>query len=163
LMEGDLRRPTLQRLLGLGRIAGLTEYLQGTVEATIPIYRLDALGIWIMPAGSVPHDPLELMQCGRLSPLMERLNTWFDWIVIDSPPILPLADTSVWTRLADGILLVTRQGTTDKEQLKRGLEALERSKILGAVVNSSTKAASNDYYQRYGQETAPTKDSSPKE
>jgi capsular exopolysaccharide synthesis family protein len=163
LMEGDLRRPTVQRLLGLGRIAGLTEYLQGTVEETIPIYRLEALGIWVMPAGSVPQDPLELMQCGRLSPLMESLNSWFDWIVIDSPPILPLADTSVWMRLADGILLVTRQGTTDKEQLKRGLEAIERSKLLGALVNSSTKAASSDYYQRYGQETAPAKDSSPKE
>lgn len=158
LLEGDLRRPTLQRQFGLGKVPGLTEYLQGKVDANLPIYRLDALGIWIMPAGSVPHNPLELMQCGRLSPLMERLANWFDWIVIDSPPILPLADTSVWMRLADGILLVTRQGTTDKQQLKRGLEAIEPSKLLGALVNSSSNVAHTDYYQRYGHESAPAAD-----
>jgi capsular exopolysaccharide synthesis family protein len=163
LLEGDLRRPTLLRQFGLGKIPGLTEYLRGVVTATIPVYRLEALGIWIMPAGSAPENPLELMQCGRLSPLMERLATWFDWIVIDSPPILPLADTSVWSRLADGILLVTRQGKTDKRQLKRGLEAIERSKLLGALVNSSNSAAHNDYYQRYGHETAPPEDGKPED
>jgi len=89
------------------------------------------------------------MQGGRLSPLMEKLRAHFDWIVIDSPPILPLADTSVWTRLADGILLVSRQGLTDKEHLKRGLEAIDRSKLLGCLLNSSSHAVHNDYYQRY--------------
>jgi capsular exopolysaccharide synthesis family protein len=156
LLEGDLRRPTLQRQLGIGKVPGLSEYLQGTVDANLPIYRLDSLGIWIMPAGCVPHNPLELMQCGRLSPLVEKLANWFDWIVIDSPPILPLGDTSVWTRLADGVLLVARQGATDKEQLKRGLEALEPSKLLGAILNSSSNVAHSDYYQRYGHEAVAT-------
>jgi Mrp family chromosome partitioning ATPase len=70
--------------------------------------------------------------------------------------VLPLADTSLWSRLADGILLVTRNGTTEKRELKRGLEALEKSKLLGALVNSSVNAAHSDYYQRY---TSPTADS----
>jgi capsular exopolysaccharide synthesis family protein len=158
LLEGDLRRPTLQRQFGLGKVPGVTEYLEGTVDANLPIYRLDALGIWLMPTGHVPSNPLELMQAGRLSPLIDRLTAWFDWIVIDSPPILPLADTSVWTRLADGILLVARQGTTDKEQLKRGLEAIEPSKLLGAILNSSNRVAHSDYYQRYGHEAVSTED-----
>ena len=89
------------------------------------------------------------MQSGKLSPLMEQLEAWFDWIVIDSPPVLPLADTSLWSRLADGILLVTRRGITEKQQLQRGLEAIEKSKLLGALVNSSENAAHSDYYQRY--------------
>jgi capsular exopolysaccharide synthesis family protein len=156
LLEGDLRRPTLQRQFGLGKVPGLSQYLEGTVDAKLPIYRLEALGIYLMPAGHVPPNPLELMQAGRLSPLIDRLTACFDWIVIDSPPILPLADTSVWTRLADGILLVTRQGTTDKEQLKRGLEAIEPSKLLGAILNSSSKAAHSDYYQRYSHEAIST-------
>jgi Mrp family chromosome partitioning ATPase len=80
---------------------------------------------------------------------MDQLTAWFDWIVIDSPPVLPLADTSIWSRLADGILLVTRKGTTEKRQLQKGLEALEKSKLLGALVNSSENAAHSDYYQRY--------------
>ena len=107
-------------------------------------------GLWVLPAGSAPENPLELMQSGKLSPLMEQLTAWFDWIVIDSPPVLPLADTSIWARLADGILLVTRKSITEKQQLQRGLEALERSKLLGALVNGSTDAAHSDYYQRYG-------------
>jgi len=150
LLDGDLRRPTLQRQFGLGRIQGLSEYLQNIADISACIYRLETLGIWILPTGNVPENPLELMQSGKLSHLMDQLTAWFDWIVIDSPPILPLADTSVWTRVADGILLVTRQGTTDKEQLRRGLEAIEKSKLLGAVLNSSTSAAHSDYYQRYG-------------
>ena len=77
---------------------------------------------------------------------MEQLTAWFDWIIIDSPPVLPLADTSVWTRLADGILLVTRQGTTQKRQLQRGLEALESKKLIGALLNSSKNSSDNDYY-----------------
>ncbi len=64
---------------------------------------------------------------------MGQLESWFDWIVIDSPPVLPLADTSLWSRLADGILLVTRNGTTEKRELKRGLEALEKSKLSGGT------------------------------
>jgi len=90
------------------------------------------------------------MQSGRLSELLNQLSGWFDWIIIDSPPILPLADTSVWARLADGILLVTREGTTKKGMLQRGLQAIEQSKLLGAVVNSSANTDHSNYYQRYG-------------
>ncbi len=78
--------------------------------------------------------------------MMDQLSAWFDWIVIDSPPVMPLADTSVWTRLADGILLVVRQGITEKRQLERGLEALEPKKVIGAVLNGSRRQTNNDYY-----------------
>jgi Mrp family chromosome partitioning ATPase len=80
--------------------------------------------------------------------MMNQLAAWFDWVIIDSPPVLPLADTSVWTNLADGILLVTRQGTTEKRQLKRGLEALDPQKLIGALMNCSENAARSDYYYR---------------
>jgi protein-tyrosine kinase len=148
LLDGDLRRPTMLAQFGLAEMPGLCETLSGDIN-DIKLYRLGDLGLWILPAGSTPENPLELMQSGKLSPLMERLEAWFDWIVIDSPPVLPLADTSIWCRLADGILLVTRKGVTEKQQLKRGLEALEKSKLLGALVNGSLNAAHSDYYQRY--------------
>jgi capsular exopolysaccharide synthesis family protein len=149
LLEGDLRRPTVAAQFGMGNVPGLCEWLQN--QTTSPnIYRLESLGLWVLPAGRAPENPLELMQSGKLALLMEQLVAWFDWIVIDSPPVLPLADTSIWGRLADGILLVTRKGITEKQQLQKGLEALEQSKLLGALVNSSTDAAHTDYYQRYG-------------
>jgi capsular exopolysaccharide synthesis family protein len=148
LLEGDLRRPNIAAQFGLGKLPGLCEWLSGETQA-INIYRLESLGVWMLPAGTAPQNPLELMQSGKLSPLMEQLEAWFDWIVIDSPPVLPLADASLWSRLADGILLVTRKGTTEKQQLKRGLEAIDKSKLLGALVNSSATVEHSDYYQQY--------------
>jgi capsular exopolysaccharide synthesis family protein len=148
LLEGDLRRPSLAAQFGFGKLPGLCEWLSGQTE-TINIYRLEGLGLWILPAGSAPENPLELMQSGKLATLMQQLEGWFDWIVIDSPPVLPLADASLWSRVADGVLLVTRKGTTEKQQLQRGLEVIEKSKLLGALVNGSENVAHSDYYQRY--------------
>src|SRR5271155_2765680 len=157
LLEGDLRRPTLAARFGLGRTPGLCEWLSGQTKS-INLYSLESLGLWVLPAGAAPQNALELMQAGKLSPLMNQLEAWFDWIVIDSPPVLPLADASIWSRLADGILLVTRNGTTEKRQLKRGIEAIEKSKLLGALVNSSANAAHTDYYQRYSSPADQPKD-----
>jgi capsular exopolysaccharide synthesis family protein len=150
LVEGDLRRPTLSKQFGLGKIPGLSEWLQGEPRPISNIYHLEGPNLWFLPAGNPPENPLELMQSGRLSKLMKQLTDWFDWIIIDSPPVLPLADTSVWARVADGILLVTREGTTKKRLLQRGLQVLEPSKLLGAVLNSSSNTDHSNYYMRYG-------------
>ncbi len=123
LLEGDLRRPNIANQFGIGKHPGLCEWLGGQTES-INIYKLESLGLWVLPAGAAPQNPLELMQSGKLSLLMDHLESWFDWIVIDSPPVLPLADASLWSRLADGILLVTRRGTTEKQQLKRASRPL---------------------------------------
>jgi Mrp family chromosome partitioning ATPase len=77
---------------------------------------------------------------------MAQLAEWFDTIVIDSPPVLPLADTSVWMRLADGIILVARQGITEKKQLEKGLAALDPQKLLGALLNCSQNSPHSHYY-----------------
>ena len=149
LLDGDLRRPSLSNIFGLGKIPGICEWLQGDSGPADSIYNLEDAGLWILPAGSTPRNALELMQSGRLSALMDQLTAWFDWIVIDSPPVLPLADTSVWMRLADGVLLVARQGTSEKRQLQRGLEVVDRSKLIGALLNCSSNASHNDYYYHY--------------
>jgi capsular exopolysaccharide synthesis family protein len=161
LVEGDLRRPSLSQMFGLGRIPGICEWLQGEPSPMTSIYYLEGPGFWILPAGSTPNNPLELLQSGRLPELMDQLSTWFDWIIIDSPPVLPLADTSVWTRWADGILLVTRQGTTERRQLQRALEALESKKLIGALLNCSTNTAHSDYYYHYRPPTASPPDGGP--
>ena len=146
LLEGDVRRPTLSKVFGLNSHPGLCEWLEGGRSLVSSLYRLEPGGIWLFPAGHAPASPLELLESNKLSALMEQLAGWFDWIIVDSPPVLPLADTSVWTRLADGILLVTRQGTTQKRHLQRGLEALESKKVIGAILNSSKNSSDNEYY-----------------
>jgi capsular exopolysaccharide synthesis family protein len=148
LIEGDMRRPTLAQQFGLGRLGGLAEWLQSGLHAPSNIYRLGTPGFWLMPAGDPPANPLELMQSGRLSLLMGQLANVFDWIIVDSPPLLPLADTTVWARLTDGTLLVAREGRTEKATLLRGLEILKKSDLLGVVLNGCSQSDKN-YYQRY--------------
>lgn len=148
LLEGDVRRPTQSKIFGIHARSGICSWLNGENSLAKSMYRLEGPGIWILPAGMATGNSLELLQSGRAIPMMEQLTNWFDWVVIDSPPILPLADTSIWTNLADGILLVTRQGTTQKKQLKRGLEALSNQKVIGAVLNSAKSRVHSDYYYR---------------
>jgi len=149
LIEGDLRRPVLAPQFGVGRLAGLAEWLQSGQSAPSNIYHLGGPGFWLMPAGHPPSNPLELMQSGRLSHLMSQLVDLFDWIVVDSPPLLPLADTTVWARLTDGALLVAREGKTEKAALQRGLEILKKSDLLGVVLNGCSQSGNKNYYRRY--------------
>jgi capsular exopolysaccharide synthesis family protein len=146
LLDGDVRRPCQARLFGLPNVAGLCDCLQGERSLIASIYRLEEAGLWILPAGNNRGGHVEPIQSPKLPALLEKLSTWFDWVVIDSPPVLPLADTSVWARLADGILLVTRRGTTVKRKLQKGLEALDPNKLIGALMNSSNGATNGDYY-----------------
>ncbi len=150
LIEGDMRRPTLAQQFGLSKLPGLAEWLQNGQQTASNIYRLEGLGFWFMPAGDPPANPLELMQSGRLSVLMGPLTNLFDWIIVDSPPLLPLADTTVWARMTEGTLLVDREGKTEKPSLKRGLEILKKSDLLGVVLNGCSQLDLKNYYQRYG-------------
>jgi capsular exopolysaccharide synthesis family protein len=150
LLEGDLRRPVLAKQFGQAHVPGITEWLYEGSGPINNIYYLDGPGFWFLPAGRPPENPLELMQTGKLSSLLVQLTASFDWIIIDSPPLLPLADTSVWARLTDGVLLVVREGKTEKRQLQRGLAALDRSSLLGVVVNGFSGSDNKNYYTRYG-------------
>jgi capsular exopolysaccharide synthesis family protein len=148
LIEGDLRRPSLSQMFGVPTTSGMFELLKEGRSPFKGIYRLADTDLCFMPAGKTSSDPIELLQSEKLPALMEQCAALFDWIVIDSPPVLPLADTSVWSRLADGVLLVTRQGVTEKHQLQKGLEALDQRKLLGALVNGSIASAYSGYYYR---------------
>jgi capsular exopolysaccharide synthesis family protein len=149
LVEGDLRRPTLANRFGLGRLPGLVDALSGERSLNDVIYEVEPTGLCVIPAGHPPENPLELMQSGRAAAALVALSQFFEWVVIDSPPVLPLADTILWAKLTDGILLVAREGRTEKQQLIRGLELLDKSKIIGMVLNASSSTDHRNYYQRY--------------
>jgi len=154
LLEGDLRRPVLAQQMGHPHVPGITEWLHEGAGPINNIFYLDGPGFWLLPAGHPPENPLELMQTGKLNSLLEQLTVTFDWVIIDSPPLLPLADTSVWTRLVDGVLLVVREGKTEKRHLQRGLATLDKSRLLGVVVNNHTGTDNKNYYSRYSPSAA---------
>ena len=124
----------------------MCEWLRGEEKLVNCIYQMEGAGIWVLPAGSSSQNPLEVLQSVKLNVLMAQLSEWFDTVVIDSPPVLPLADTSVWMRLSDGILLVARQGVTEKKQLNKGLEAIAPEKLIGALLNCSQSSTHSHYY-----------------
>ena len=153
LLEGDVRRPTQASIFGIHPEKGLCDWLRGGTSLTDCIYNLEGLNLYILPAGESSTQAPDILEPAQITRLMNQLEGIFDTIIIDSPPMLPMADTSIWKNLADGVLLVTRQGVTEKRNLLRGLEAIEPQKLIGAIVNSSNLSDNGNYYYRATQST----------
>jgi len=150
LIDGDFRRPTIAKKFGVGALLpGLSECLRGERQLSEVVYRLEGTGLSLLPAGMAPENPLELMQSGRLSEYLEQLGTIFDWIIIDTPPLFPLADTTFWMKLSDGVLFVVREGVTERKTLQRAVDAVDKGNLLGVVVNSCSSSENKYYYSRY--------------
>jgi receptor protein-tyrosine kinase len=150
LIEGDLRRRAVSNILGLSDTApGMTDLLRGKSRLTAAICRVNPPGFYFLPAGRQVHHPVELMQSGSFSKLIEEVSSGFDWVIIDSTPLVPLADTGIWTPLCDGILLVVREGKSEKELINRAMEVVGRSKLLGVVLNGFSGTKDNQYYGYY--------------
>jgi capsular exopolysaccharide synthesis family protein len=161
LIDGDLRRPTVATRFGFERnLPGLSECLRGERQLSDVVYKLNGSGLWFLPAGRTPENPLDLMQSGRVSELLDRLGNFFDWIVIDTPPVVPVADTTFWMKLADGVLLVIREGVSEKKVVERALDSFDRAALLGVVVNSCSREH-KDYYSRYSQAVVRTGEAPP--
>ena len=151
LVDGDLRRPTLAERFGAERsLPGLSECLAGKLALEDSIYKVSGSGLWFLPAGRPPENPLELMQAGRVSEMLDRLGKSFDWIIIDTPPVMPVADTTFWMKLADGVLMVVREGISEKKVIEKAVSSFDPSILLGIVVNSCSSSERKDYYSRYG-------------
>jgi capsular exopolysaccharide synthesis family protein len=154
LIDGDFRRPALTKWLALDAVPGLCEWAQGTSTITTSIHRLGKCGPWVLTAGGIGENRSELIESTKLPQLLEQISGYFNWVIIDSPPVLPLADTSMWARLADGILLVARRGVTEKRHLLRGLESLAPDKLIGVVMNAATTIPARHYAYYYGKRPA---------
>src|SRR6266404_1177121 len=153
LIDGDLRRPTIAKRFGVGELLpGISECLRGERQLSEVVYKLDGSGLYLLPAGMAPENPLELMQSGRLPDLLDQLGSSFDWIIIDTPPLFPLADTTFWMKMSDGVLMVIREGVSERKLLQRAVETLDRSILLGVVVNSCSSREHKYYYSRYRQD-----------
>jgi len=157
LVDGDLRRPTVASRFGFERgLPGLSECLRGERDLSEVVYKLNGSGLFLLPAGRPPENPLDLMQSGRLPELLEQLGKFFDWIIIDTPPVIPVADTAFWMKLADGVLVVIREGVSEKKTVERALDSFDSATLLGVVVNSCSDSDHKDYYTRYSQGMAQT-------
>lgn len=150
LVEGDLHRPRLSALFGFSRLSGLSHWWQASEDdLSRYVYALQDTPLCILPSGEVPDQPLQILQSTRFIQSFARLLGRFDWIIVDSTPMLPMADTNLWSRLVDGTLLVVREGVAPIDALKKGLEGLDHPKLLGVVLNGASSFQTADYEYAY--------------
>ena len=150
LIEGDLHRPALTSMLGLSGIKGLGDWWSGSAEEiTHFLYQLDEMPLWFLSAGKPCDQPYHLLQSERFAGAVSWFAAQYDWIVVDSTPILPTVDANLWSRLVDGAILVVREGIAPVQALKKGLESLDNPKLLGVVLNEASEFDQTDYKNSY--------------
>jgi protein-tyrosine kinase len=151
LIDADLRRSRLHVPLGAPVAPGLTDYLRGTANELAVIQHGRKGGLCLISGGNQVADPSELLSNGRLKELIDRMKHIFDWIIVDSPPCLPVADASGLADICDGVLLVVRAGSTPAEVAQKTCKQLESKNVIGVVLNAVEKKHSNsNYYGEYG-------------
>jgi capsular exopolysaccharide synthesis family protein len=151
LVEGDLHRPALASLLGLSRLRGLSHWWSGREENIAPyINKIANLSLWFLSAGEACDQPSQILQSPRFLEAFTRLGGSFDWIIVDSTPVLPTADVNLWSRLVDGMLLVVRAGVAPVKALKKGLASLDNPRLVGIVLNEASDFNQSKYGDQYG-------------
>ena len=150
LVEGDMHRPAVQSLLGLSEMRGISHWWLGADEQISRyIYRLNDMPLWLLPAGSTCDQPSNILQSARFAEALLRLVGAFDWIIVDSTPLLPFVDANLWSRLLDGMLLVIREGVAPIKALKKGLEAIDNPNLVGVVLNDAPDFDHKNYNEKY--------------
>jgi protein-tyrosine kinase len=151
LIDADLRRARLHVPLGAPTSPGLTEYLRGEADEMDIIQHGQEGNLFFIAGGNEAPDPSEVLSNGRLKMLLDRLTPVFDWIIVDSPPCLPVADAIGLAHLCDGVLLVVRAGSTPVEAARKASQELQGRNVLGVVLNAvDKKHAYPHYYGQYG-------------
>lgn len=158
IIDADLRRPRVATTLGLDPAIGLTTALVGKTEIHDAIQVHEASGLHVLASGAKPPNPTEILQSKITHDLIRRLRSSYDMVIIDAPPLLPVADASVLAKLADGVIIVVRHAKTTKDQVNEAINRLNQvgARLYGVVVNMVAKRAVGSYYYYYYEETAPT-------
>lgn len=149
IIDGDLRRPNVATYLGVRAKAGLGEVLTGDIEPLDSIFTLDGYELYILPVSREAANPTELLSSERFADLVTELRTYFDFILIDSPPVMPFADTRLLANHTDAVMLVVRAGLAPYDTVEKAIEALPAGKMLGVVLNGAENVQEAGYYDYY--------------
>jgi capsular exopolysaccharide synthesis family protein len=148
LVDCDLRKPRVHETLGLPVEFGLTEVLRGEAVLDRAILELPKENLYVLAAGTLPSNPAELLGSAPMRQIIASLRERFDYVILDTPAALPVADPAILASLVDGIIFVVRAGSTPREQVLSAMENFSRDRIVGVVLNASEEAASKPYENR---------------
>jgi protein-tyrosine kinase len=158
LIDGDLRGSRLHQTLGCPNTPGLSNYLMGENDEFAVVQRGPLENLFFVPAGKQVSSPAELVANGRLKFLLNRVESLFDWIIVDSPPAVPVSDASLLANFCDGVLIVVRSEVTPFDMARKARMEFRDKQLLGVVLNGidSSSSAYSRYYYGYGDQQGDT-------
>lgn len=146
LADFDFRRPNVDKTFQIDCAPGMTDYLLGKASLSDIIKRVSGTNLYIITAGEAVPNPLELLNLKECKELIDALRNHFDWMILDSPPLLFAADANLLATMCDGTILVVRIGSTTFDSVTRALQSLCENNILGIVVNGARRG---ELYSKY--------------
>ena len=153
LIDCDLRKPTLHKKFGVLREKGLTDVLVGECELKDAIKQVSN-HLYIITAGTIPPNPAEVVGSNSMEDLLKELSFKFDSIILDTPPVLPVADALLLAAKADATIIVVRSRKTKERMIKQTYEELMKvnANVIGSILNDSEQKINSSYYKYYGEE-----------
>jgi capsular exopolysaccharide synthesis family protein len=151
LADGDLRRPRVHEVFAQEQEPGLSNAIVGDAKASETVRQTDVPGLWLLTAGRIPPNAAELVGSRRFKDLLTSIRGQFDWVVIDSPPVMAVTDPNILASLADGVVFVIGAEMTSYKIARRAVEQLERGRAVfaGAVLNRVEIERHAYYYSQY--------------
>lgn len=146
LCDFDFRRPVVHQMFQIDRSPGITDYLLGKVPLEDAIRRVAGTNLYVMPAGEAVINPLELLNLPSVRTLLKGLPKVFNWVILDSPPLLFAADAALLGTMCDGTALVVRLGRTTIDSVTRAINSLCENNVLGILVNGARRG---ELYSKY--------------
>ena len=148
LIDADLRRPSIHRYLEFEPSLGLSDCLLDGVDPGDAIIKTNIGKLSIMPAGKEVANPLELFNSRKMQDLLAELKHRYNdrYVIIDTPPLLPFAETRSLGHLVDGIVFVIQEGLAPRESIQEAIEALKGCPILGVLLNNSTTVSNESHH-----------------
>jgi protein-tyrosine kinase len=151
VIDSDLRNPGMHRHLGAAQSPGLADYLLGECDEFAALQRGPMENLFFMPAGRIAGSAPELLSNGRLKLLLQRVEPLFDWIIIDTSPVIPVSDATLVSSFCDGILMVVRSNVTPSDLARRARAEFPDQLLLGVVLNGTTTSELERSKYYYGE------------
>jgi len=151
LIDADLRLSKLHRVLNAPQAPGLSEYLSGTADLEAALQRGSPDNFFFITGGERTANPTELLGNGRFELLLKRLTPAFDWIILDSPPAVPVSDARLLAQFCDGVIMLVHAGVTPVDMAQRACQEFTKGQLLGVVLNHAETHPVYGYYHYYGE------------
>jgi capsular exopolysaccharide synthesis family protein len=148
LVDGDLRRPSLNKVFDLPELPGLADGLSADDDRRLPVAQLSTY-LTLLPAGRPTPDPMASLTSNRMKQIISEAREAFDWVIVDTPPIALLTDASLLGSMVDTTVLVVRVAHTPLAAVKKALDVLGRNRVMGVVLNRGAAHAHSSHYSAY--------------